>query len=302
MWVEEASTVDISNITRFFTNQQYDKESGLYYYNARYYDPHLGSFITPDPAMQHFNHYAYSSANPIKYTDPTGLLDGPANTTTDEDETKTESTKNNKQKETKTEQETNKKNKDDQNKEKPLFSEIKELQLKLKTDKSLTKKEQDEIVSKIKELADPKNRDSGAINLDPTIFSLVLMGLGGVSALELISGIKIVKSIADNTKNKYSRFMSKAELKVVKEKGLLRGGNPGKTYFTTNKFRTMTKAQEKLSLKEPPEVRVDFTIKNSPVITGPKTVKPDFGQQGGGVEFFTSDAVQAIINNVKELH
>ena len=58
---------------RFFTNQQYDKESGLYYYNARYYDPHLGSFITPDPAMDGINHYSYCNANPIKYTDPTGL-------------------------------------------------------------------------------------------------------------------------------------------------------------------------------------------------------------------------------------
>src|SRR4030042_5863852 len=75
MWVEEASTVDISHITRFFTNQQYDKESGLYYYNARYYDPHLGSFITPDPARDGANHYSYCSANPIKYTDPTGLTD-----------------------------------------------------------------------------------------------------------------------------------------------------------------------------------------------------------------------------------
>jgi RHS repeat-associated protein len=73
MWVEEASTVDISHITRFFTNQQYDKESGLYYYNARFYDPHLGSFLTPDPKMDQLNHYAYCAGNPIKYTDPTGL-------------------------------------------------------------------------------------------------------------------------------------------------------------------------------------------------------------------------------------
>ena len=56
-----------------YTNQQYDKESGLYYYNARYYDPHLGSFITPDPAMQGLNHYTYANSNPIKYSDPTGL-------------------------------------------------------------------------------------------------------------------------------------------------------------------------------------------------------------------------------------
>ncbi len=84
MWVEEASEVDISHITRFFTNQQYDKESGLYYYNARYYDPHLGSFITPDPAMDSLNHYAYCNSNPINYTDPTGLVGGyePGNSST----------------------------------------------------------------------------------------------------------------------------------------------------------------------------------------------------------------------------
>src|SRR4030043_2366249 len=77
LWVEKNAdpTVDLDAITRLFTNQQYDKESGLYYYNARYYDPHLGSFITPDPAMDNLNHYAYASANPIKYSDPTGLTE-----------------------------------------------------------------------------------------------------------------------------------------------------------------------------------------------------------------------------------
>ncbi len=46
----------------------------MYYYNARYYDPHLGSFLTPDPGMSGLNHYAYANSNPIRYTDPTGLL------------------------------------------------------------------------------------------------------------------------------------------------------------------------------------------------------------------------------------
>ena len=51
MWVEKNAdpSVNLDAITRLFTNQMYDKESGLYYYNARYYDPHLGTFITPDP-------------------------------------------------------------------------------------------------------------------------------------------------------------------------------------------------------------------------------------------------------------
>jgi RHS repeat-associated protein len=75
IWVEEKGTTDVSAITRFFTNQQYDRESGLYFMNARYYDAHIGSFISPDPAFANLNHYAYCSANPIKYTDPTGLTE-----------------------------------------------------------------------------------------------------------------------------------------------------------------------------------------------------------------------------------
>jgi RHS repeat-associated protein len=53
--------------------QEFDKESGLYYYNARYYDPKDGIFITPDPTMSGLNHYAYAECNPINYIDPTGL-------------------------------------------------------------------------------------------------------------------------------------------------------------------------------------------------------------------------------------
>ena len=41
--------------------------------NARYMDPETGIFITPDPAMDGLNHYAYCSSNPIRYIDPTGL-------------------------------------------------------------------------------------------------------------------------------------------------------------------------------------------------------------------------------------
>ena len=72
MWVEEESVAD-DDITRFFTSQEFDQESGLYYFNARYYDPHIGMFMRPDPAMAQLNHYAYAGCNPIMYNDPTGL-------------------------------------------------------------------------------------------------------------------------------------------------------------------------------------------------------------------------------------
>ena len=60
-----------------FTGQKHDN-TGLYYYNARYYDPELGTFISPDtivpdPALvSDYNRYLYVRGNPLKYSDPTG--------------------------------------------------------------------------------------------------------------------------------------------------------------------------------------------------------------------------------------
>ncbi len=34
-----------------FTGREYDKETGLYYYRARYYDPEIGRFISKDPFL-----------------------------------------------------------------------------------------------------------------------------------------------------------------------------------------------------------------------------------------------------------
>jgi RHS repeat-associated protein len=42
------STLPVTLTDRLFTGQRLDSSSGLYYYNARYYDPHLGRFIQPD--------------------------------------------------------------------------------------------------------------------------------------------------------------------------------------------------------------------------------------------------------------
>jgi RHS repeat-associated protein len=72
-WLIDPEATEDSEVERLFTNQIFDRESGLYYYNARYYDPQLGVFLTPDPAMDDLNHYAYVRGNPLNYTDPTGL-------------------------------------------------------------------------------------------------------------------------------------------------------------------------------------------------------------------------------------
>ena len=65
-------------VSRRFTGQILDAETGLYYYNARYYDPELGRFIQADTEIpdlsnpQSYNRYSYCVNNPLRYTDPDG--------------------------------------------------------------------------------------------------------------------------------------------------------------------------------------------------------------------------------------
>ncbi len=56
-----------------FTGKEFDPETGLYYFNARWYDPKTGRFTTEDPIRDGINWYSYCSNNPVNYTDPTGL-------------------------------------------------------------------------------------------------------------------------------------------------------------------------------------------------------------------------------------
>uniref|UniRef100_UPI000515AFEF RHS repeat-associated core domain-containing protein n=1 Tax=Streptomyces purpeochromogenes TaxID=1464077 RepID=UPI000515AFEF len=40
---------------------------------ARYYDPNIGRFTTPDPSGQEKNPYLYAAGDPVNKIDPTGL-------------------------------------------------------------------------------------------------------------------------------------------------------------------------------------------------------------------------------------
>ena len=57
-----------------FTGKEWDPDVGLYYFNARWYDPELGRFISEDPAADpnNCNLYSYCGNNPIVRSDPTG--------------------------------------------------------------------------------------------------------------------------------------------------------------------------------------------------------------------------------------
>ncbi|WP_017810215.1 RHS repeat-associated core domain-containing protein [Leptospira alstonii] len=60
-----------------YTGQAEDKESGLYYYKSRYYEPTLGRFLQADSEIHPDspngqNRYMYVEGNPINYKDSSG--------------------------------------------------------------------------------------------------------------------------------------------------------------------------------------------------------------------------------------
>ena len=55
-----------------YTGKEYDEETNLYYYGARYYDPELGRFTQVDPIGSIKSPYEAFNSNPNKYIDPDG--------------------------------------------------------------------------------------------------------------------------------------------------------------------------------------------------------------------------------------
>jgi len=61
-----------------YTGQRLDTSTDLMYYNARYYDPAIGRFISPDTIVpnptnpQDLSRYTYVRNNPVEYRDPSG--------------------------------------------------------------------------------------------------------------------------------------------------------------------------------------------------------------------------------------
>jgi len=63
-----------------YAGREYDEETTLYYYRARYYDARIGRFLTKDPIGflgGDVNLYRYVRNNPVNYRDPDGLFWAP---------------------------------------------------------------------------------------------------------------------------------------------------------------------------------------------------------------------------------
>jgi RHS repeat-associated protein len=57
-----------------YTGREWESETGLHYYRARYYDAQVGRFIGQDPVREDSNLYRYVRNRSITYTDPSGMV------------------------------------------------------------------------------------------------------------------------------------------------------------------------------------------------------------------------------------
>jgi RHS repeat-associated protein len=75
--IDPSRTVGTTPTLRRYTGQ-YQADTGLMFYQARFFDPYLNRWTQPDPIIQDpnnpqdYDRYAYVRNNPIKYNDPTG--------------------------------------------------------------------------------------------------------------------------------------------------------------------------------------------------------------------------------------
>jgi RHS repeat-associated protein len=75
---ETFTNTGTANVAYKYTGKELDGSTGLYFYEARYYDATLGRFISADTMVQSptdpqaFNRYSYARNNPIIFNDPSG--------------------------------------------------------------------------------------------------------------------------------------------------------------------------------------------------------------------------------------
>lgn len=63
------------NTPYLFNAKEYDEETCMYYYGARYYEPRISLWMSVDPLAEKYHDlspYNYTANNPIRYIDPDG--------------------------------------------------------------------------------------------------------------------------------------------------------------------------------------------------------------------------------------
>ncbi|WP_296684153.1 RHS repeat-associated core domain-containing protein [Flavobacterium sp.] len=136
------------------------------------------------------------------------------------------------------------------------------------------------------------------LSITEFIAELQTWAVGG----KLIEGASVVSNEAAKGGTTGFRYMTEGELKVIQQKGLLRGGRAGETFFTKDLYKSATSAQNRLALPSAPTIRVEFQILNNPTLLRNGTkVLPANGMMGKGAEFMTVDPVRVRLINWQPL-
>lgn len=68
--------VGATDVAETFTGKELEGTTGLYAFGARWMDPQLGMFVSPDPAHEFLNPFSYTGGSPNSSVDPDGREDG----------------------------------------------------------------------------------------------------------------------------------------------------------------------------------------------------------------------------------
>lgn len=106
--------------------------------------------------------------------------------------------------------------------------------------------------------------------------------------------------------SEFFRYMSAAEADAVGkpgEVGYLRGGRPGETHWTSERYDTASEAKAKLALPDMPEKRLRFRMSSWPsrMIKENSVVSAKHGEPGGGPEWMTEERVEVTVLDVDDL-
>jgi RHS repeat-associated protein len=271
----QRGTSDISVTDYKFTDQEHDSSTGLYNYDARFYDPVIGRFIMADTVVpewdnpQSMNRYSYCLNNPLIYIDPSG------HTTTGEsfDEWGYDA-----------------------------YSSGNYIEAYMwafgSTAWSFFGMES---VSKVYDNAITDRNDLTAWDVGGALIDVGTWGKGGGivagawkyggKALDWGKGllkysddaIELIGASKNTGTETVQRWMSKAELKATEKTGLLRGGRDGTHYVTDSANSNALRARQRSALQQTPEVKVTLEVPKGK-FSPPSKVEPAFNMPGGGME------------------
>ena len=297
-----------------YINERFDPETGLQYLHARYYDPLLGRFLSPDTwdpdlAGVDINRYAYAADDPINGSDANGHIETSGFKLSVGDNTgQNNSYANNTYR--------------NSSYASDLYASNMALLIRLMQNISGPPSGTDAIGEKggnggIHAPSFGPRKPSGIFGGVTVPGSVVtastaaLPGYAGIGegiagarlgalAAPVVLGAAILgassTSLYEPSKldpnARFDLYVSKAELGSIMTSGCLSWCKDGdRTYFTTDKYDGATTAQRKLSLQSKPDFHVNFSVNETIWAFGPKLVDPDFGQPGGGVEYYSEQAV-----------